>query len=489
MYRHFDDPVASLLQSGIEHVLIKRGEDPATIHDHDLMQATHKLCAGQPGKLRRLLRRPHRRDFPSGQWNVLRLYYALIEAELSGNEERYEALKRRLKYSVGDIDWSEALLDYLETFDVPGGHQIPYVPWSKLEDGILPEIDGPIRIALVGDWGTGTEEARQLFKEIADQQPTVIVHLGDVYYAGTEREYQTKFLDLIDELARDDAGKRIPVLNLPGNHDMYSGGDAYYAALGYLNKQCRPGWHQHHSFFGLRDKQRRWQILGMDTAYYDHDPFTVNSKLTTVHPREQEWLRYHVSQLTATKGRTVLLSHHQPFSALEQIGDPMHKTPGDFYLNPNLYDLFQRLHRRGDIAGWFWGHEHRWALYDDYRGIPRGACIGHGAIPVLANAAAYENYRPDWLSVAKATWDLLTGSVPTNGLRRWCGLLRRVLAEDEPDLPERETSHQTWIRPDTGPLGVAYNTGFAMLDIDAAGRIRSEYYLRGEHEPVFQQDL
>ena len=44
-------------------------------------------------------------------------------------------------------------------------------------------------MALIADWGTGTAEAKALLERVAAHRPDVLIHLGDVYYSGTESEY------------------------------------------------------------------------------------------------------------------------------------------------------------------------------------------------------------------------------------------------------------------------------------------------------------
>src|SRR5258708_10103939 len=53
--------------------------------------------------------------------------------------------------------------------------------------------------------------------------------------------------------------------SLNGNHDMYSGGHAYFD---YLLKEPRfAPWHKGSSFFSLYNDN--WDIFGLDTAYED----------------------------------------------------------------------------------------------------------------------------------------------------------------------------------------------------------------------------
>ena len=47
---------------------------------------------------------------------------------------------------------------------------------------------GEIRIALAGDWATGTDEAETVSKLMISFKPHYSIHLGDVYYVGSPHE-------------------------------------------------------------------------------------------------------------------------------------------------------------------------------------------------------------------------------------------------------------------------------------------------------------
>ncbi|OWK25700.1 hypothetical protein AJ87_07430 [Rhizobium yanglingense] len=80
-------------------------------------------------------------------------------------------------------------------------------------------------------------------------------------------------------------------------------------------------------------------------------------------------------------GKTILLSHHQLFSAYSRIG-PESAGGKRKALNPNLLRAFSEIAAKGKIAAWFWGHEHSLSIYEPFAGLERGRCIGHGAIPI-----------------------------------------------------------------------------------------------------------
>src|ERR1043166_1812601 len=109
-------------------------------------------------------------------------------------------------------------------------------------------------IALAADWGTGTQSAQDVAKQIGEQHPDVTIHLGDVYYSGTAREYQDYFL------GRDDWPKgRQATYALNGNHEMYSGGEGYFGV-------ALPALDQRTSYFCLENAN--WRFVAVDTGYY-----------------------------------------------------------------------------------------------------------------------------------------------------------------------------------------------------------------------------
>lgn len=229
----------------------------------------------------------------------------------------------------------------------------------------LPDT-APVTVALIADWGTGMPIAQEMLAYIAaTEKPDVVIHLGDIYYAGTERETTSYFLSICNNLLPG-----IPVYTIPGNHEMYSGGQSYYNLIDAL------GHGQKASYFCLRNKH--WQFLGMDTGLHDHDPFTVATVTTFLDPKEVEW---HLDKIQHAGGRrTVLLSHHQPFSAFSTVGSG--------FVNELLLGGFSGALSSVDL--WLWGHEHCLYIYDSYKEVAKGRCIGCGAVPVAVEQEPYK---------------------------------------------------------------------------------------------------
>jgi len=280
----------------------------------------------------------------------------LWNAFYRGNRQEYDAYKAALTAKFGDCDpnFKDALVKYAE-FVLQSG-KVPYVPFQKLSDSVFEgNLPGDATIGLVADWGTGQPEALEVLRQVKRQNPRVAIHLGDIYYAGTAAEVENYFARPWREILEPESSGVISFA-LPGNHDLYSGGQAFYDLVKALGQGT--------SFFCLRNEH--WQFIGLDTA--------LNGRLggapTSLDPSEVTWLKDKID--TAGERRTVLLSHHQLFSTNERFD-------GKSY-NQNLYDQVKDLLPKVDL--WLWGHEHDLVIFDEFMGLKRGRCIGGSAFPV-----------------------------------------------------------------------------------------------------------
>jgi len=213
------------------------------------------------------------------------------------------------------------------------------------------------RMVMVGDWGSGLPSAHAVGRQMGEQLAAAsgldrhVVHLGDLYYSGWREEYTERFLPHWPHRLGD---RTIKSWALNGNHDMYSGGHGYF---GYLLRDERFAEQEGSSHFLLENDH--WQILGLDTAYKDRD----------LAGTQADWVR---ERLAANGKRTILLSHHQPFSAYSE-----HRYP--------LWEALAEAFAVRRIDAWFWGHEHRCVVYEEHEHIKYPRLIGHGGVPVLAD--------------------------------------------------------------------------------------------------------
>jgi hypothetical protein len=200
------------------------------------------------------------------------------------------------------------------------------------------------RVAILGDWGTGLYGAPDCTKSIETDAKGygLLLHLGDVYYSGTDKEVADRFLNLWPKNA--DAISRA----CNSNHEMYTGGYAYFDQT--LRKFKQPA-----SYFALQNDN--WLLVGLDSAYKEWQ--LANEQV--------EWLK----GLLANAGhrRVILFSHHQLFSWMEKPKSKMQAELGELLTDKRIF-------------AWYWGHEHRCMVYDRH---PQwniyGRCVGHSGYP------------------------------------------------------------------------------------------------------------
>ncbi len=305
-----------------------------------------------------------------------------LEALIGGDRARAARIKEQMQGGTCDPRWASTLTEYAKYFGVFGTRrEIPYVRPATVGPRTIPMKPGA-RIAVFGDWGTGAAPARRILNMIRSKSPDVLVHLGDIYYSGTPAECDANFTTVIRSVFGPESPD-IPVFTLAGNHDMYSGGLGYYGLVAGTNPMPH---RQEASFFCLRTEDRSWQLLAMDTGLHDYSPLSVTDALTYVEEDEQVWLEDRVREFP---GKTILLSHHQLFSAFSQIGKPTSDGKLVAY-NPNLLSVLRRLQAAGDVPAWLWGHEHNLCIYRPHLGLSHGRCIGHGAIPIFVEEKPYQ---------------------------------------------------------------------------------------------------
>ena len=236
----------------------------------------------------------------------------------------------------GDVwGWFRSLFDHVDS-----SRWHPIARPAGIDTEAIADVG---RIALLSDWGTNLYGAPVSAASIARTgNYEMLMHLGDIYYSGTEKETRDRFLSAWPKAA----GRVNRALN--GNHEMYSGGFAYF-------DHVLPDFRQTSSYFAFRNAN--WLLVALDTAHTDH----------AIDAAQEAWLEAVAARAGGRK--VVLFSHHQPFSRLDAQG-------------PKLQEALGSLLRRRAIAAWYWGHEHDCVIYDRH---PEwgflGRCIGNGGIP------------------------------------------------------------------------------------------------------------
>ena len=221
-------------------------------------------------------------------------------------------------------------------------------------------------IALLADWGGDNPAARNVANVVRRSPSKIAVHLGDIYYGGVKTECET-FL----QLWPFQTNVTHPEIGIPpntsyalnGNHEMYSGGESYFNVVLPALKQTMP-------YFCLENED--WRLIGLDTAY-DGGRLKAPDQSPAI-ASQWDWL---ISILQKKDGKSnIILSHHQPVSAhSKEYGE----SQG---LRDDIATLLATEGVGQDaIFGWFFGHEHRCAIYDDKSTKFNARLIGSGCIP------------------------------------------------------------------------------------------------------------
>jgi hypothetical protein len=323
------------------------------------------------------------------------------QAWVEGDLERVEALTEKArKYSDHDPGFLTCVTTFAYYWTEYRG-VFKYNDWTKegggdINYGVIQwQLPNDATVGIVGDWGTGLDDAKMLLQDlIANHNPAAIIHLGDIYYSGTADECRANYAAKFDEVfAALKLPERIPVFTLLGNHDYYSLGYPVYNTIQTINNGI-DGARQDASYFCLRTEDGGWQFLAMDTGRHDSDPADQVDPLYAgpwLEPTEIEW---HQHKLNTFGGATVLLSHHQFFTAHGKLNGSLSPYRDLPYLNPFLNEVFAPYFA-DDVAGWLWGHEHNLVLYRNLSfGLAKGRLVGCSAYEEDTGADPYAIKNP-----------------------------------------------------------------------------------------------
>jgi hypothetical protein len=260
------------------------------------------------------------------------------------------------KYDQTDPRWILSALNMLVSDKVP----FPQPSGPNDQEVALPDQD--LTMAVAGDWGTGLYSSNQIARWMAGHKPDITLHIGDVYYSGTEEEVKKKFI------GRWPTGK-IGSFALNSNHEMYCGGKGLFNVT---LKDPEFALQKGKTFFSLYNKT--WQIIALDTAYESHEAELYQNGV--LGQPQLDWFTAQLQKAKAANRKVVLFTHHNPIS----VGGGSQDTG-------MMNQIFGAANKAGNMCDyWFFGHEHAVAVYDpmhwQFRMVqPR--VIGHGGIPYV----------------------------------------------------------------------------------------------------------
>ena len=216
------------------------------------------------------------------------------------------------------------------------------IPYRLLLDGVdltpgttftlhTPPSQPPLRLAVIGDYGAGTEWERQIHDLIAARPPDILLTAGDnAYNRGRYDEFRRRVFAIYGDLM-----SRIPFMPAIGNHDNDTRHARPYLDLFVLPENAwRPQDRERYYSFDVANAH----IVVLDTT----DPLLGISDLAL--DDMADWL---AADLAATdKPWRIAVFHHPPYSAGQHGSD----TIGRQRLVPVL--------EQGGVQFVFNGHEH-----------------------------------------------------------------------------------------------------------------------------------
>jgi len=297
-------------------------------------------------------------------------------------------------YEDMDKGWLYAPANYLFNLTFPGdiANFNPPAPAIAYNGPIGGGADS-IKIAIIGDWGTGNFEASQgydpaswVLQAVKNLKPDYVIHLGDVYYAGTELRYPPgeeaeNFLDLWPNSFN---GKSF---TLNSNHEMYGGAQGYFnIALNRNDTAASPFCTQNgFSYFAL--EFGNWVLVGFDAAYNDTSALYMQGGIGTeaTLPNDPQ-LAFLKDVARQYANKQIILFSHQTGMSTDGT------TINDATSGEPLFPLLSQLQATGLTPDyWYWGHIHLGIAYGDQSAVTtttdgktKARCIGHSAIPIGA---------------------------------------------------------------------------------------------------------
>lgn len=279
------------------------------------------------------------------------------------------------RYAVMDLRWSLFIIEYLK-YQIFRRSKADF-QFNPNTITINPNDQHQLTIAVMGDWGTGNYQdgpspsspSRQVMNAIKNLKPDMVIHLGDVYYAGTENgifpgdnEEQENLVDAWEYNAP------LGNLTLNSNHEMYGGGNGYFkVALNsslFKSYQTGPKGINPTSYFAV--EYGNYVILGLDSAY-NATNWYMHGRITDSH--QQGFLNKYKN----SGKKIILLTHHNP---IDTLGSNKNKLWADV-TSKNALD--------GAPYMWYWGHLHNGMVYS--KNATTGSetlarCLGNASIPI-----------------------------------------------------------------------------------------------------------
>ncbi len=294
-------------------------------------------------------------------------YSALKKAIKAGTAVSFDGtLFGQAAYEQLNPDWLQAIVNDVLTKAYGKAGFGDNAPAQITLKGATAEI----KIALIGDWGTGEGDAEMVVNSAMALKPDYLIHLGDVYYTGTPDDIlEGLYWGMANESKKlvqawPSAQPFGTSFTLNSNHEMYCGARGYFddalAAPLFAPQNGK-------SYFLLETDH--WQIFGLDSAYDTPSTLYMTGALNA------EQIAFVQAKRDTTK-KVMLMTHHNAYD-----------ITGETVVPTGSSSLWQNA--KTALGGtppdyWYWGHLHDGVIYNpivDGSASCRTRCIGHSSVP------------------------------------------------------------------------------------------------------------
>lgn len=291
------------------------------------------------------------------------------------------------KYAAVDYCWLVAVLEYILLKHGFLVFKVEPYPFQTTPAVVAIDSSDELTIALTGDWGTGhwhdgafKSPSQHVMSQIESLKPNLTIHLGDVYYAGTETSEDGGLVSPGEEVNNFTKlwkqGTLGMSFTLNSNHEMYSGANGYFKEA--LNAGQQSGQSDLFkaqtgtSYFAITFKD--WIIFGLDSAYYDQSTLFMHGAISdATHTQQAQFITDTLKSNPQVK-RVMILTHH---TALQtdgsKVNDPLWTQVTQAVMNG--------IGKNPDV--WYYGHVHNGIVYSPTSAgsSTKCRCVGHGALP------------------------------------------------------------------------------------------------------------
>ena len=215
----------SLWQSAVQEATGRLTRlDPAT---RKLMRQAASRHAELASKGKQIPRPAHTAGAPltlADHVVLSRAHLDLADGQRTGNQAQAEAALAVIRdYSEYDPNWATCVTQY-NLYYVDAGDQPVYVNWAA-QNPPVPistfavlgyQLPNDAKVLMLGDWGTGmTNAVSMLVQALTQLKPDAIIHLGDVYYRGSNRSVPPTSLRLCRRPFKQRTCNRSPSSRFP----------------------------------------------------------------------------------------------------------------------------------------------------------------------------------------------------------------------------------------------------------------------------------